>query len=487
MAEENSGCSIVWTSDAFASWRKHVDAGDFTLAEREIETDRSAAADEARDLLQRLRYEWSLTTEAMFAKLAAAIPDVTRDQLDAWTASGAIQSKMIDGERRYFRREPRNLFLFDIAARNRQERAAGKPTTADRHESTAPIVPHLIEVLKAADASPGVRELLPVRTRFNYAVVVKPDRPGSAKGSTLRAWLPFPQHYAQQQDVKLIDCFPRTHRIAPTDSAHRTIYFEQKVRDPTKAIRFEVSFEYTTSALCRGTGFQPVIDSKDTGYKPVPRAECVAERPPHIVFTDKVRAIVEKLSADSPDKPTLANRIWNWVDDEIPWRAEHEYCLIPSAIEQALRLRRGDCGIAALTLITLCRCAGIPARWQSGWTTDPSTGGNMHDWTEVWLDEAGGWIPVDPSYGKKKSDDPLYKDRIRDFYFGGLDRYRLIVNTDYGMPLTPAKTSLRSEPLDFQRGEIELDGRNLYYDEWDYAFSFEHSPIEANAATIREG
>lgn len=425
------------------------------------------SADETRDQLHRLRYEWSLTADAMFEKLAAAIPDLTRAELAAWTKSGAIESMMLDGELRYFRREPRNLFLFDTAARNRMERAAGKLITPDRHDSTSPIVPHLIDVLRAADASPGKRELLPVRTRFDYSLVVKPDRPGAAKGSTIRAWLPFPQHYARQRDVKLIDCFPRTHRIAPADAAQRTIYFEQKIRDPAKAVRFEVSFEYTTSALWHGL---PAHSSSRAGSP----CHDLLERPPHIAFTSEVRAIVKELSSGAPDKTTLANRLWNWVDDHIPWRAEHEYCLIPSIVEQALRLRRGDCGVQTITYITLCRCAGIPARWQSGWTTDPSTGGNMHDWAEIWLEEFG-WIPVDPSYGKKKTDDPAFQDRVRDFYFGGLDRYRLIINTDYGAPLTPAKTSPRSEPVDFQRGELELDGRNLYYDEWDYSLRFEHT------------
>ena len=51
-----------------------------------------------------------------------------------------------------------------------------------------------------------------------------------------------------------------------------------------------------------------------------------------------------------------------------------------------------------------------------------------------------------------------------------LDAYRLIVNLDYGSPLHPPKRTLRSEPLDFQRGEVEIDGRNLYYDEWDWDF-----------------
>ncbi|HMO27449.1 MAG TPA: transglutaminase-like domain-containing protein, partial [Tepidisphaeraceae bacterium] len=129
-----------------------------------------------------------------------------------------------------------------------------------------------------------------------------------------------------------------------------------------------------------------------------------------------------------------------------------------------------DCGVQSLLYISLCRAVGVPARWQSGGTTDTVKGANLHDWTEVYV-EPWGWIVVDPSYGRKKHDDP----RVRDFYFGHVDRYRMVVNTDYGAPLVPPKQSLRSEPLDFQRGEVEIDGRNLYFNEWDYRARFEHS------------
>ena len=35
---------------------------------------------------------------------------------------------------------------------------------------------------------------------------------------------------------------------------------------------------------------------------------------------------------------------------------------------------------------------------------------------------------------------------------------------------------MRSEPADFQRGEVEVDGQNLYYDQWDYAVKAERDP-----------
>jgi hypothetical protein len=49
----------------------------------------------------------------------------------------------------------------------------------------------------------------------------------------------------------------------------------------------------------------------------------------------------------------------------------------------------------------------------------------------------------------------------------------MIINLDYGRDLVPPKKSLRSEPADFQVGEIEIDGRNLFYDEWDWDMKIE--------------
>ena len=95
----------------------------------------------------------------------------------------------------------------------------------------------------------------------------------------------------------------------------------------------------------------------------------------------------------------------------------------------------------------------------------------MHDWAEIYV-EPWGWLPVDASNGRQKSDDPA----IRDFYFGHTDSYRLIVNLDYGSELSPPKQTFRSEPLDFQRGEVELDGNNLYFDAWEYDIKFDREP-----------
>jgi hypothetical protein len=63
---------------------------------------------------------------------------------------------------------------------------------------------------------------------------------------------------------------------------------------------------------------------------------------------------------------------------------------------------------------------------------------------------------------------PEQKRQIRDFYFGGLDQYRIAANSDHNQTLTPPKRSMRSDNVDFQRGELECGDKNIYFDQFSY-------------------
>ena len=67
-----------------------------------------------------------------------------------------------------------------------------------------------------------------------------------------------------------------------------------------------------------------------------------------------------------------------------------------------------------------------------------------------------------------------HNDAEKYFFLGGIDSWRLVVNTDYGMPLSPKKKYPRSETVDFQRGEVEWRGGNLYFDQWEYNWEIEY-------------
>lgn len=59
-------------------------------------------------------------------------------------------------------------------------------------------------------------------------------------------------------------------------------------------------------------------------------------------------------------------------------------------------------------------------------------------------------------------------------FLGGIDSWRMVVNNDYSMALMPEKKFPRSETVDFQRGEVEWEGGNLYFPQWDYHMDIDY-------------
>ncbi len=420
------------------------------------DADVQRAREETKEIIRRTRRDYSQDAPSLLKKVQKDVPDATAEDLERWRKAGAVQFRMVDGQIAYFRREPSNLFRFSDEAKQRREANQKKNDSPDAWKLTQ----HLANVVAEAEKS-GKTEVLPIRHKMTYVVTIDADRPGAKRGSVVRAWLPFPQEYRQQKDVKLVSASEGA-KVAPNGSPQRCVYFERTIEDPSKAIKFEEAFEFESYA------YYPVL--KDESAKPLAAdwsGGCLAERPPHIVFSPELKKQVADIVGSETNPLVKVRKIYHWIDANIRYHAEQEYSTIPSFSLACMSRRKGDCGIQSILFITMCRCAGVPARWQSGWETK-RTDNSMHDWTEVYIDP-WGWIPCDPSYGLQKSDDP----KVREFYIGHQDSYRCIINLDYGRPLVPPKQSLRSEPADFQVGEIEIDGRNLFYDEWDYDMTIE--------------
>jgi len=118
--------------------------------------------------------------------------------------------------------------------------------------------------------------------------------------------------------------------------------------------------------------------------------------------------------------------------------------------------------------MTMARYQKIPVKWQSGWMMHPNEV-NLHDWCEVYYNGLG-WVPLDMSFNLQNSGDLQEKE----FYISGIDAYRLIVNDAIGSRFMPEKKFARSEPYDFQRGEVEWEGGNLYFNQWNYQMSVEY-------------
>ena len=452
--------------DQDAKIKSLIDRGDFAEAEKLLKSEISDTSQPVTtepaiqlEVLRRTRYDYALTDKDVLAEIKKTAPDATQEDVDRWRKAGDLQFRVIDGETRYFRRSVSNLFRFNADAKKRQKNAP-----EEKKFDTAAFVEKLVK-LSESSQSP---EVYPVKHEIHYTLTVHPDHPRVKPGAVVRAWLPFPQEYRQQKDVKLVRSDPPATKISDASAPQRTVYFEQTITDASKPPRFEMDVEFLSSAYCPKLDparVQP-FDVKGAVYR-----EYTAERPPHILFTSEVKELAHKIVGDETNPLEKARRIFRWISHNVSWCSEQEYSIIPSLSAKGLTARRGDCGVQGTSFITLCRAAGVPARWQSGWQLKPGDL-NMHDWAEIYI-EPWGWLPADASWGVMKSSNPA----VQDFFCGHIDPYRMIVNLDYGRKLDPPKHSFRSEPVDFQRGEIEIDGHNLYFDEWEYKFDAKTTPL----------
>ncbi len=425
----------------------------------------SLGSETRTEIERRRRIDYSLDESAMLAQLQSKINDVTIDDLHRWRDDGHLQHEVFDGQTWYFRREPSNLFRFCAEARQRAKVVENNESVGSNH-SPFSLHDHIRQLVAESSHTDQV-EIQPIHHRVRYALIVPAGHPRVVPGATVGCWLPFPQEVDQQQDVQLVSSNPPVNVIAPNLHPQRSAYFEHEVKQAGEELRFEIIVEFVTSAVC------PRLDpqlAKDIDPSDAQLASYLQARPPHITQNAKVRRLAASIIAGEKNPLERARKLFRWVCENIDYCSEMEYGTIASLTTKALQTRKGDCGVQAMTFISLCRTAGIPARWQSGWESLPGRR-NMHDWAQFYV-EPWGWLPADPSYGLYEDDDP----RVAEFYFGHMDPYRMIVNLDYGREFVPPKESFRSEPNDFQRGEIEIDGVNLYFNEWKWECDVETKP-----------
>jgi transglutaminase-like putative cysteine protease len=415
-----------------------------------------------QERLRRLQRDFRVTPEELREKLSESIPEVTLDQIERWREMGDLQHMMVDGELRYFRREPVNLFRFSEEARElrdatqkAREKSAPEQDPAAKASEEFTVEGHIAELLKIAREQ-GHGIIHPVKLRVRHTITVSPDKvPG---GETLRCWLPYPRDYRQQQGGTNLITQPAAHSVSEM-APQRTIYMEQKAVAGQPTV-FAAEYEYQSAA------YVPRISEDDINSARVNEevaAQYLSPQPPHVMLSPQTRALAMQIVGDEQNPYRKAEKIFHWMSKNFRYASEMEYSVMPCIEEKALTEGKGDCGVFVLTFVSLCRSAGVPARWQSGWVTRPNYW-NMHDWAEFHV-EPFGWLPADPSMGLRKSDDPA----VHTFYFGHIDAYRMIANLDHTVDFVPAKEHWRSDPVDNQRGEVEWDGGNLYYDDFKYS------------------
>lgn len=446
--------------DALQTIQQHFEKGNFAEAGKVIDglQTKDLADSIASDIeilkakMERIQLDFSKTESEIRAELEPFYPDLNEIQLRIWEKSKSLEMRMINDERRYFKHAVRNLFRIDKQAGKIREEKLG--TQVDSLELLC--LAHTEKLVKQAENGKNLLEQA-AKFRIDFSINLNAD--AVPDGETVKCWMPFPRESApRQKNVQFISANSEDYQIADNSNLQRSIYIEKTVigGQPTVfeySATFEIAPQYQQIKPAQ-------IKPYDTGTALY--HEFTDERPPHLVFSAPIKTLTDSLVSDLNNPYEKAKAIFYWIDNHIPWASALEYSIVECIPEYVLENRHGDCGMKTLLFMSMARSAGIPCKWQSGWMLHPGEI-NLHDWCEVYY-EGVGWIPVDQSFGLQNSDIP----EIREFYLSGIDEYRWIVNDEFSTSFEPPKKYYRSEPIDFQRGELEWKGGNLYFYQWDY-------------------
>ena len=415
-------------------------------------------ADSLSQIAERINLDFSATEDQITAKIEKLIGSVSAKDRSDWEKNGWLEWRMIDGKKKYFNRAASNLFLIKKFREQKAERLAeiaNDPAMIFR-------LKHTEQAIKASGNHNDPVE--PVKMKVTYTITVNPD--AVPDGEKIRCWLPWPKEgLPRQSGIELLSTSNPEYSIAPDTSIHSTIYMEETSKKGVQTV-FQISYNYISKAQHFNMSEIKILPYKKDTYDYL---KYTSEQLPHICFTDNVKRLADSITQGDDNPASIVRNIYNWFKGSIPWAGALEYSTIPNIPEYVIKYTRGDCGMQTFLFISMLRYKGIPTRWQSGWMMPPDNQ-NLHDWSEVYY-EGTGWVPVDISYDLQTSDNVS----VKDYYISGIDSYRLIVNNSIEGPLHPEKQFLRSEPYDFQRGEVEWKGGNLYFDKWDYNMKIEYT------------
>jgi transglutaminase-like putative cysteine protease len=413
------------------------------------------------DRLDRIRMDYSLSKGALLESLLSSVKDLSESEFERWIAEGRFDHRLIDSVQ-YFTGTNRSNLFFRYP--ELEARRLDPPDRLAFEQSTL----NAVRTIKQAATERRAPFVLPKSFRNSMTITLPPD--AIPAGEIVRAWLPIPRAFPHQISFRLLTTSSPVVSVGDYESPSRSVVMEQRT-EKGKPTEFRIDYEYTAFGIwfdLQSAAVQP-YDPFSAFYK-----SYTAEAP-HVVFTEKIRRLSQEIAGSDTNTVVKARKFYNWITENIQYSYALEYSTIRNISDYCLTKKYGDCGQTALLFITLCRANGIPARWQSGWLTIPG-GKTIHDWTEIYI-LPYGWVPVDPYMGVfamqyfKGAEEQ--KKEIRDFYFGGLDQYRMAANSDHNQELTPPKQSMRSDNVDFQRGELEYGGINIYFDKYWYRLAVE--------------
>ncbi len=149
----------------------------------------------------------------------------------------------------------------------------------------------------------------------------------------------------------------------------------------------------------------------------------LADADKYRVRSDYIQDKVKEIVGDETNPYFKARKLYDFLIGRINYQMVGGWDIAPTVIERGT----GSCSEYTFSIVSLCRAAGIPARYVGCMVLrgeDASIDRAYHRWAEIYLPRIG-WIPVDVNAGDRE----WQGDRC--FWFGGIQN-RFLITTRGG-------------------------------------------------------
>jgi transglutaminase-like putative cysteine protease len=409
--------------------------------------------------VEALRTEFSMTKVELDQKLAETYREYQPDELGEWEDRGWILSRVVDGKKGYSILNPTNLCFFHtpLMARHKSRAESYRRFAQIFLDDSA-----LLDRLQAASTVPQ-RYVAPVR--YVYSLKAEIEQADLPPGEVVRAWFPYPLLTPAVQNIRTVSVQPAgALKYCPDVGADIGIAYLELDRPKTEdvVIELKVAFDaYHTDCVIDPEAIPP-YDEQGELYRRFTRSE------QQMALTEPLSKLARSIVGEEKNAYRKARKLYDWVCENVKynfvWRWRDATFTFGCASEEVRTRRIGDCVIQSVFYAALCRSVGVPARVCNGPIFPPGMK-NDHVWAEVYFPKYG-WTPVDVTYSEVAGMVPGLSDpqrrRIRDFFFGRMDRYRFCTQrNDLAQALVPVKRSPRFTVTMFVRPELECGGQDV--------------------------
>lgn len=389
-----------------------------------------------RILASRIPSQYPYSYEEALALLRKNIRDFKDEELETLWEENTADWIYINGRVRF------HELFFDNLMKTRDDYGARFLGTLEDNEKNAALLRENVRLMEEH----GGRT---VHMRLLTRLSLTPEAEKACMGKTAHVYMPLPVEYAQVRNLRLLGFEGTAGEPVSVDNGsypQRTARFETVIRGGEV---WQTEFEFDNETVFRNPDPSQVLFSQPSFY--------TGEEAPHIRFTPYLRELTRSVTEGEENPLLAAEKIYRFITSQVKYSFVRSYSTVEDIPEFTAANRKGDCGFQALLFITMCRIAGIPARWQSGLYATPLTVGS-HDWAQYYV-APFGWLSADCSFGGsafRQGD-----EKRRAYYGANLDPYRIPYASQFMHSFSREEEGLRDDPYDNQSGEVFCGGRFL--------------------------